>query len=196
MVSSLFLVFVHLINIFYTVVKRLKYGKPLPYGELIGTVMIDGIELEVFSNFGFEDRPTENIWMDLHDRYLGYKYHCVSLVRRYLYFKTGKNFAELWKEGDAKDWYKNAEVMNLIQIPDIKDLEVGDLICFERGVYDIGHIGFVREKNKDGLIVTHQNVAQNQKDLAHFIPFQNPDFDRYIFQGGLRVPEEQSEDNV
>ena len=163
-------------------------SKPLPYGELIGTVNIDGIELELYSNHGWENKGNEdNVWLDLKGEYLGYKYHCVSLVRRYLYFKTGKNYASIWSEGDAKDWYENAEKMNLDRISNTRDLQVGDLVCFTGGKYDVGHIAFVREKFESGLVLTHQNIDHNINDLNHCMCFEEPNFYEYTFQGGLRV---------
>lgn len=166
---------------------------PLPWGTLIGKVIIDGIELDIFSNYGRENIEDDlalwegKIWNDLNGDILGYKHVCVSLVRRYLYFKTGRNFANIWNDGHAKDWYLNAAKMGLERIPNAKDLKTGDLVCFDGG-HGFGHIGFVRSVEGDIIYITHQNVAQNENDLNHALSKKNMDFDSYIFQGGLRIP--------
>lgn len=164
----------------------------LPYGTLIGKVIIDGIKLDIYSNSGQESKQEkeykkEDIWTDLNGDYLGLKHTCVSLVRRYLYFKTGRNFSKRWNEGHAKDWYFNAAKMDLQRIPNAKDLQIGDLVCFDAGEHGFGHIGFVHSLCKKSVCITHQNIAQNENDLSHNLPYENMNFDSYIFQGGLRV---------
>ncbi len=167
--------------------------EPLPWGTLIGKVFIDGIKLDIFSNYGLDIQDEDDeLWndkkvLDLNGNYLGLKHTCVELVRRYLYFKTGRNFAKIWNNGHAKDWYLHAAEMGLERIVKVEDLEIGDLLCFDGGK-GFGHIGFVRNIDEKNVYITHQNVAQNEDDLCHELPKKNMNFDNYIFQGGLRIP--------
>lgn len=153
--------------------------------HVLGSVECKNITLRVFST----PKPCTEISYDNDGKYLGIKGQCVELVRRYLYKKTGKNFADFWQDGNAKDWFFNAEKMNLLPILEKKHLQEGDILCFDKGFYDVGHVAMVKEILDDGIIIFQQNVFQDERDLHYFLPFSSFAFKRFLYQGALRIPE-------
>lgn len=153
------------------------------FDQVIGKIEINSITLFVFSNTGFTNSPNETSSVDFNGDYLGIKWQCVEFVRRYIYLKHNENLSRYWSEGDAVDWFKNRDKMDMIQISG-HNAAVGDICCFEGGLY--GHIAIVRnilkhEDNTRFLEISSQNVFNNEKDLSYIVDLLNPIIDTGVF---------------
>ncbi len=126
----------------------------MAFGKKLATVTVKGIPLDIFSN-GTPEFVSTDYQVDREGHYLGLKYQCVELIRRYLYELTGINFARRWQEGHAQDWFLFATMMKLTKIP-IEDVTEGDIICFS-GKAPHGHIGIVLSKENNRIQFVHQN---------------------------------------
>lgn len=174
------------------------------FGDRIGVVKVADENLEVFCNKGYENGPSPFFTEDDAGNFLGIKYHCVELVRRFLYQKTGKNFAEVWQEGHAGDWWGNGEVMEAerisvgaslvgaqnVQVQD-QPLREGDIICFSGGMY--GHVGVVSGvSGEEGWVeFCHQNFFGDERDLKTKFFLDQKILEKdggefYVLQGFLR----------
>lgn len=177
----------------YDIWKKTIYGKQLPYGTLIDTITINGVHLEIYSNKGFEQSPSTKHTLDNQGKYLAIQYQCPELVRRYLYKKTGINFATKWNNnapntGHSSEWYPHAKKLGLEQINNTKNLQEGDILCYEKGINGVGHVALVRKNTGKNIFIAHQNIFQNHNDTNHCISTQNPNFLNLKYQGGLRIP--------
>jgi len=164
------------------------------YGTLLGTVNINSVKLDVYSNgscTNVSDEPS----LDNEGEYMGMKYQCVELARQFIYNSSGRNLALVWQGGDAKDWLANREVMKL-EAPDLSDAKVGDIITFSGGNW--GHVAVVSSISDDVIHITQQNFLNDTGDLDYSIKIDtlknNAEiFDAngapYKFQSLLRMPE-------
>lgn len=135
--------------------------QPLSFGALLGRVVIAGVSLRVFSN-GDRHFVSSQETYDHNGEYLGLRYQCVELVRRYLYRLTGMNGAEHWR-GIAGEMYENAKLIGLEQIP-FREAKKGDVLCFSGGKW--GHVSIIQETNEDSLFLVQQNFFNNERDLS------------------------------
>lgn len=179
--------------LFYDIWKKTFYGEQLPYGSLIDTITINGVQLEIYSNKGFEQKPSTHNTLDDEGEYLAIQYQCPELVRRYLYKKTGINFATQWKNNDplsghSSEWFPNAQTLGLKPITNTQDLQEGDILCYEKGINGVGHVALVRKNTGTDIFIAHQNIFQNHNDVNHRISVQNPNFLNLKYQGALRIP--------
>lgn len=164
---------------------------PDNHGIFLGVVNVCGFDLEVFSN-GCSKFAGDLLSCDNEGYYLGLKFQCVELVRRFLYFRYGINFANVWSDGDAKDWFFNRKKMNLREVG-LSEVQVGDIICMQGGKW--GHIAIVSEVFGSGISIVSQNFQNDEKDLDFYlsksflkgdsIVKDHNDFD-FIFEGFLR----------
>lgn len=163
-----------------------------PYGSLIKNISVTGTDISIFSN-GSESFMSKEISVDRHGAYLGIKYQCIEFVRRFIELKHQVNLAKRWRAKNASDWYSNRSLMMLESV-DIQESLPGDIITFTGG--DYGHIGIISNVDKDGLTFCGQNLFNNTKDAAFFLPFSSlynyllldePKLKAYSFQSVLRL---------
>jgi hypothetical protein len=167
------------------------------FGDKIGSVSVAGEDLDIFCNKGYEKEPSPFFTEDNEGNFLGICFHCVELVRRFLYQKTGKNMAQIWKEGHAEDWWRKADLIGAEKISPIQvsnsqiALQAGDIICFSGGKF--GHVGIVTKFFPENLTAEfcHQNFFIDERDLKTtiFLPEKNitdDGGDTYKLQGFLR----------
>lgn len=169
------------------------------FGEKIGEAEVSGETVDIFCNKGYENGPSPFFTEDKEGNFLGIKYHCVELVRRFLYQKTKKNLAQTWQEGHASDWWENADVMeaekisgeHLVETKDFLSLRTGDIICFSGGKY--GHVGIISEilTPKKQITFCHQNFFADDRDVKTlFTPqkkhLKKDNGETYTLQGFLR----------
>lgn len=136
-----------------------------PFGAFLGQVTISGVSLRVFSN-GEKHFVSSQESYDHEGNYLGLRYQCVELVRRYLYKCTGKNGAQYWR-GIAGEMYDNAEKNELESFP-FSQAEKGDVLCFDGGKW--GHVALVSDADENFLTITQQNFFNDERDLSFQIP--------------------------
>lgn len=146
---------------------ELTCEKPAAFGTLLGTASIAGTAIEVFANgpnaTGEQAHSTDSL-----GRYLGLKYQCVELVRRFVWLHHGINLALLWREGNAEDWNANADIMNLRRIAPAQ-ARTGDIVTFTGGPH--GHIALVSATSvsaagPNGFTIAQQNLFNDARDLA------------------------------
>ncbi len=157
---------------------------PKSFGELLGVVTVAGIRIEVFSN-GSPYFVSKQYSLDAEGEYLGIKYQCVELVRRYLYAAMNCNYSDLF-QGDAEDWYENREQMKM-QVVDEQEATIGDIACFSGDKW--GHLGIVTARKQDVIHMAQQNFYNDKRDADTVFElgktFSNGD-QHFVFQGFLR----------
>ncbi len=164
------------------------------YGTLLGTVNINSVELDVYSNgscTNISDEPS----LDNEGEYMGMKYQCVELIRQFIYKSSSQNLALIWQGGDAKDWYANCEEMEL-EAPNLADAKIGDIITFSGG--DWGHVGVIRDISDENIHIIQQNFLNDIGDLDFPIKkdilenhseIHDANGSPYKFQSLLRMPQ-------
>ncbi len=165
---------------------------PLKYGTFLGADIINNISLDIFSN-GSCTHVSEEESIDDNGQYLGIKYQCVELVRRYLLQVTDDNFAQKWSNGDAIDWVDNIDIMGLLK-KKLEDVNEGDIITFSGGKW--GHIAIVARVSDADIYVTSQNFLNDSNDIRYKISkdtlsnhkaVYDANKNHYKFQAILRV---------
>jgi uncharacterized protein YkvS len=165
--------------------------KIVTYGKKLSQIKILDTKLDIFSNGNCLEIRKENTY-DKQKHYLGLKYQCVELVRRFIYLQYNINLAKKYR-GNAKDWYKNSKLMNLKKI-EIDNAKIGDLITFTGG--EFGHIAIINNICDKNLYIISQNFKNNHEDLNLVFPilklknkekFYNHLNQEYIFQGILML---------
>lgn len=132
-----------------------------PFGVKLGSVVIDGTEIDVFSN-GACTYVSESRGFDRAGNYMGIQYQCVEFVRRYIYLRHGKNLAMLWQDGNACDWYDNRVAMGLVSVPS-SEAHAGDIATFTGGKW--GHVAIVSEVSQGIIYIAQQNFMNGSADI-------------------------------
>lgn len=162
-----------------------------PFGVMLGSVTIDGTEIDVFSN-GACTHVSDARCFDRDRNYMGIQYQCVEFVRRYIYLRHGKNLALLWQDGNACDWYDNRAAMGLTAIPP-SEARIGDIATFTGGKW--GHVAVVSEVSGSNIYIAQQNFLNAPADarfaltpevLSKVAPVQDADGNFLYFQSFLR----------
>lgn len=132
-----------------------------PFGTLLGTPVICGVSVEVYSN-GDCHFVSDKKTFDADKKYLGIAYQCVEFVRRFVYLRHGVNLAGRWQEGDACHWYDNRDAMGLSAVS-LQHAQEGDILTFRGDKW--GHVGIVAGRQGDTLLMTSQNFRNSPDDI-------------------------------
>lgn len=132
-----------------------------PFGTLLGTPVIDGVSIELYSN-GDCHFVSDKKSHDAEGNYLGISHQCVEFVRRYVYLRHGVNLAQKWQDGDARDWFDCREAMGLAHVT-AQEAREGDILTFTGGKW--GHVGIVAGREGDALLMASQNFLNSAGDI-------------------------------